>query len=191
MALWRHTPARRAVEERRRHRTCVPVPDMGPRSRLAAAAERFRIGELATQGGVSRDAIRFYEREGLLPRPRRTPSRHRIYDHRAIEQIRFIRRAQDLGLSLADIRQLLALREVSGPGACRQVVVVLAARLKAYEERIAAHETYRERLRDGLRRCRDTGSGPCPFMEDLQTDAVDLRRGATGARPAASDGDGS
>jgi MerR family copper efflux transcriptional regulator len=123
---------------------------MSPRPRLAATAQRFRIGELATQGGVSRDAIRFYEREGLLPRPRRTPSKHRVYDHRAIEQIHFIRRAQDMGLSLADIRRLLALRDANGARACQEAADVLAARLGAYEERIAAFEAYRERLREAV-----------------------------------------
>lgn len=143
---------------------------MSPGSSRTEAAQRFRIGELASQCGVSRDAIRFYEREELLPRPRRTPSKHRIYDYRASAQVRFIRRAQELGLSLADIRHLLAVRDANAVEACREAADVLGARLKAYEERITAFETYRQRLQDGLRRCRDTGSGPCPFLADLQSE---------------------
>ena len=78
--------------------------------------DRIRIGELAEEAGVSRDTIRFYERAGLLPKPRRTATRHRVYDHDVAQQIRFIRRAQDLGLTLDDIRQLIELREAGGEG---------------------------------------------------------------------------
>lgn len=129
--------------------------------------ERFRIGELAEQSGVSRDAIRFYEREGLLPRPRRSASRHRLYDHRAVTHVRFIRRSQELGLSLADIRRLLPVREADGPAASRRVTEVLEARLKAYEERIAAFETFRRRLTEGLRRCRDGADGARRLLVEL------------------------
>lgn len=139
-------------------------------SRLHAAPERFRIGELATRGEVSRDAIRFYEREGLLPRPRRTPSRHRVYDQRAVEHLRFIRRCQELGLSLADIRSLHPVRDGSDAAACRRLAETLGARLQAYEERIEAFETYRRRLQQALRRCRVDGSGTCELLTDLTRD---------------------
>ena len=128
--------------------------------------ERIRIGELAARCGVTRDTIRFYEREGLLPRPRRTASRHRVYDGRAEEQVRFIRRSQVLGLSLGDIRRLLPLRE-SGAAACHRAAEILRARLDAYEERIATFDRFRELLKEGLGRCDESGSGSCRLLVDL------------------------
>lgn len=150
------------------HRFCTPLTlDNGLRPTLSAVNGRIRIGDLAAQCGVTRDAIRFYEREGLLPRPRRTASRHRVYDQRTVTHLRFIKRSQDLGLSLADVKRLLPLRETTGAAGCRRVTEILEARLGDYEERIARFDTYRQRLGEGLRRCRDGGSAPCRLLTDL------------------------
>src|SRR5215475_10628748 len=101
-----------------------------------AMTDRIRIGQLAARCGVTRDTIRFYERAGLLPKPRRTATRHRIYDFKAAQQIRFIRRSQDLGLTLDDIRQLIELSESESPMASRRVEEILQNRLAAIEQRI-------------------------------------------------------
>ena len=130
--------------------------------------DRIRIGELAEEAGVSRDTIRFYERAGLLPKPRRTATRHRVYDHDVAQQIRFIRRAQDLGLTLDDIRQLIELREAGGEGGPRRVVGILRVRLQTVEMRITSYETYRERLMMAIRRAEDTEG--LSFLAELGTD---------------------
>ena len=158
---------------------------MGSRPALRLVTERFRIGALAAWCAVSRDAIRFYEREGLLPRPRRTPSRHRLYDQRAVVQVRLIRRAQELGLSLADIRRLLPLRDSTSAGTCRRVSEILQTRLEAYESRIASFENYRKRLAEGVRRCRQNGAGECRFLTDLASGDGGDGSGAGTAEPAA------
>ena len=71
---------------------------------MGGLSEGLRIGELSERCGVSPDTVRFYEREGLLPRPRRTASRYRVCDEEDEGRLRFIRRAQALGLTLDDIR---------------------------------------------------------------------------------------
>ena len=68
------------------------------------------IGQLAKLGQVNLETIRFYEREGLLPPPPRSQSGYRAFPQAAVRQLRFIRRAQELGFSLAEIRELLALK---------------------------------------------------------------------------------
>ena len=75
----------------------------------------LRVSELASKGGVSPDAIRFYEREGLLRPPERSSSGYRQFDEEAIQRVRFIKGAQSLGLKLAEIRELL---EIQDRGAC-------------------------------------------------------------------------
>ena len=68
------------------------------------------IGRLANVAGVNLETVRYYERRGLLPRPPRTASGYRIFPVEATRRLRFIKRAQELGFSLREIRELLALR---------------------------------------------------------------------------------
>lgn len=73
------------------------------------------VSKLAEEVGTSADALRYYERIGLLPAPERSPAGYRLYDADAIERVRFIKRAQRVGLRLDDIRGLV---EVLGRGLC-------------------------------------------------------------------------
>jgi DNA-binding transcriptional MerR regulator len=70
----------------------------------------MQIGIVAKKVGLSADAIRFYERNALMPRPARTPGGFRQYGQRDIETLAFIRRVQGLGFKLSEIRGLLSLR---------------------------------------------------------------------------------
>lgn len=69
----------------------------------------FTIGKLAKKADVSIDSIRFYERRGLIAEPTRTESNYRIYPLAAADRLRFIKKAQSLGFSLDEIRELLEL----------------------------------------------------------------------------------
>ncbi|MEO7713533.1 MAG: MerR family transcriptional regulator, partial [Gemmatimonadaceae bacterium] len=70
------------------------------------------IGELATRSGVSAEAIRYYEREHVVPAAARGgPGRYRQYDEADVERLQFIRRARELGFSLDEVRELLALND--------------------------------------------------------------------------------
>src|SRR5260370_24352878 len=90
--------------------------DSGPRFILTMGRmiEGVRIGELAERAGVSRDTVRFYERKGLLPRPRRIAAQYRVYDEETAARLHFIP-GQEIGLTLDDIRELLRLHELQTP----------------------------------------------------------------------------
>src|SRR5687767_1377797 len=75
----------------------------------------LNVSGIARQAGVSPDAIRFYEREGLLPPATRSPAGYREYDESTSHRIAFIKGAQAMGLKLAEIRELL---EIQDRGAC-------------------------------------------------------------------------
>ena len=75
----------------------------------------LKVSEIAKRGGVSPDAVRFYEKEGLLPPAPRTASGYRAYDDSTAGRIRFIKGAQAMGLKLAEIRELL---DIQDRGAC-------------------------------------------------------------------------
>ena len=106
----------------------------------------MKTGELAKRAGVNIQTIRFYEREGLLRRPGRTASGYREYGAADLEQIVFIRQCQQLGFTLADMREVEALHRVltksSGgslnSAAQRDLLVTARARLAAIDERVAA-----------------------------------------------------
>jgi DNA-binding transcriptional MerR regulator len=71
---------------------------------------KLTIGNVAKESGVNVETIRYYERQGLLPEPPRTESGYRLFSRAAIRQVRFIKRAQQLGFSLKETKEILALR---------------------------------------------------------------------------------
>ena len=88
----------------------------------------MKIGELAGRGGTTTKAIRFYEQAGVLPAPARTPSGYREYEPEFVDRLEFIRRAQAAGLSLQQVRQVLAIADRDDQP-CGHVVSILQARL--------------------------------------------------------------
>jgi DNA-binding transcriptional MerR regulator len=109
----------------------------------------MRIGELADQAGVNPKTIRYYESIGLLPEPDRTPGGYRSYDADAAPRLVFIRSAQRLGLSLDEIREILALRD-RGEQPCSYVVQVVAGQLGTLDQRIAEMLALRAELTELL-----------------------------------------
>ena len=110
----------------------------------------MRIGELAERAGTTAKALRFYEQAGLLPAPCRTPSGYRDYDDTALDRLRFVKSAQAAGLTLAEVADVIAARERTGPP-CQHVAALLDARAADLDARIAELHALREevqRLRD-------------------------------------------
>jgi len=94
----------------------------------------MRIGEVATATGLQTQAIRFYERQGLLPQPRRGPNGYRVYDPSTITRLEFIRRGQGAGLTLAELATILELRD-DGATPCAHVRALLSAKLRDVQTR--------------------------------------------------------
>ncbi len=130
--------------------------------------ETLRIGELARRSGVGVETVRFYERRGLLPDPPRSRSGYRCYPAATVSRIRFIRRAKELGFSLAEIDELLNLRAAPGD-ACEHVRARAEAKIADIDERIASLRRMRsalDRLRAACLERRGT-SGDCPILGAL------------------------
>ena len=127
----------------------------------------MQIGQLAHQAGVAIDTVRYYERQGLLPQPHRRASGYREYTARDVSRLRFIRRAKDLGFTLQEIQDLLALSATRH--ADRAEVRTLAKhRLADIEHRLRELEAMRTALANLVRHC--SGHGPvddCPIIENL------------------------
>jgi DNA-binding transcriptional MerR regulator len=131
----------------------------------------LRIGELAAQSGLSRDALRYYERVGLMPRARRTSGGFRLYPPGTLDRIRFIKQAQLHGLTLREIRELLGFQDRRGRERCRQVQKLLTRKLADVEERLQQLQEFHETLRSYLGQCERALGGAadeeCPVVRDL------------------------
>ncbi len=120
----------------------------------------MKIGELAERTSVAARTIRFWEADGLVPEPGRTPSGYRDYDPAAADRIAFIRRAQTAGLTLAQIRQILEISD-DGTPPCEHVEAAVAERLAEVEARIAELEATRSHLRGLAARAADQDPARC------------------------------
>lgn len=106
----------------------------------------MRIGQLADAAGVSAKTVRYYESEGLLHEPDRTPSGYRDYDADTVDRLAFIRHAQAAGLTLRQIREILEVRD-GGHAPCRHVADLVAHRLDEVERRLDELQHTHEQLR--------------------------------------------
>lgn len=131
----------------------IRTVDVPADRKVKSYARCMRIGELGKAAGLPAKTIRFYESAGLLPEPDRTTSGYRDYDHTALARLAFIRSAQTAGLTLAEIRQVIAVREGSGPP-CQHVIGLLDEHAHDLDQRIAGLTALRadvQRLRERAR----------------------------------------
>ena len=96
----------------------------------------FRSGELARAVGISTDALRHYERLGVLPRAPRTASGYRLYPSDSVERVKAVRHALRLGFTLPELAEILRIRDHGGVP-CRRVLGMLQEKLNALQEHIA------------------------------------------------------
>ena len=139
----------------------------------------FTIGQLAEAVGVGVETIRFYERKKMIDRPRRPASGFRQYADEVPRRIRFIRHAQQLGFSLREIHELLALR-VDPRTSCAEVKQKAVAKISEVEQKLASLTRIREALVRITQSC--AGEGPtsaCPILDALDESSA---RGAHGIR---------
>lgn len=150
------------------------------------------IGAVARQTGVSAPTIRYYEEIGLLRASARSTSGYRRYSDAAIEELRFIKKAQALGFSLDEVGEILALSR-AGQAPCSRVIALTAHHVAALDERIQALQRLRDHLDAELARWRTENTATCGRLCRWIANAADadarpgrpkgrpLRRRATGA----------
>ena len=132
----------------------------------------MKIGEVAERGGVNLQTIRYYEREKLLPEPPRLPSGYRIYPDQTVRRVRFIKRAQEIGFTLAEIRELLAIR-IDASRDSAEVRTLAKAKITDIEEKIQTLHRMKValgRITERCSGCRPTSE--CPILESIDSDEV-------------------
>jgi MerR family mercuric resistance operon transcriptional regulator len=131
------------------------------------------IGQVARQAGVGVETVRFYERQGLLHEPPRRESGYRQYPEDVVARLRFIKRAKELGFSLKEIKELLALR-VDPETTCREVKAQAEAKIADIEGKIQTLQRMKKALKKLTAAC--SGRGPtseCPILEALEPQEAD------------------
>ena len=131
---------------------------------------RLTIGKIANQAGVNTDTLRYYEREGIIAKPVRNGSNYRVYSDDTVLRVRFVKRAQELGFSLAEIKELLELR-ISEEARCGNVRDQALAKIEDLDGKISSLRAMRRVLSQLVARC--SGEGPvseCPILEALDTE---------------------
>jgi len=165
----------------------------------------LRIGQLARAAGIPASAIRYYERHGLLPLARRTEAGYRLYEEEAVARLRFIQRAKALGLSLAEIKQLLDSPDATEERArLRHLVAHKLGEIKGHVEELNLLSETIKRLYVRLSRdpqkcgCRHFGDCDCtplePTSEEVMRMATEIEKVETasgcscGCEPCATTG---
>lgn len=130
--------------------------------------ETLTIGELAASAGVGRETIRYYERQGLIDPPPRSPAGYRRFRPDTVVRLRFIRRAQELGFTLSEISDLLELR-IDHVSACGAVEAGAREKLEQVEAKISDLMRIGDALNRLVEKCqaREPTSG-CPILEELE-----------------------
>ena len=125
------------------------------------------VGRTARLAEVGIPTMRFYERAGLLPKPPRTTANYRLYPEETVTRIRFIRRAQQLGFTLKEIKELLELR-VSRRTSCAQVRAHAESKMTDIEERIRSLQQMKRALTKLAHECETQSGGHCPLLMYLE-----------------------
>jgi DNA-binding transcriptional MerR regulator len=127
---------------------------------IDGGARPLTVGQLAERAGVRADTIRYYERAGLLPPPTRTDGDHRRYGAADVDRLLFIRGAQRLGLRLAEIRELLTVRD-TGVCPCGPAETLLQQHIGEIDRELARLSRLRAEL-TGMVAGLSAPSKPCP-----------------------------
>lgn len=127
----------------------------------------LKIGEVSKRSGVGVEALRFYEKGGLLDSPSRTYSGYRVYGEEVLERLAFIKRAQSLGFSLDEIRRIIDDAR-KGESPCDEVREIVRRRLAELDERMREMRLYRKELAETLEEWDEKGRAPghiCGLIE--------------------------
>ncbi len=126
------------------------------------------IGEASKLTGVPAKTIRYYEETGLIPQAERAENGYRLYEEKAIHLLKFVKRARDLGFSVHDVGNLLALW-ANDSRASSEVKALAKRHLEEIEVKISGLKVLRNTMRTLIDSCHGDSRADCPILEDLAT----------------------
>lgn len=136
----------------------------------AAGRRMLKIGEVSKRSGVGVEALRFYEKSGLLDRPSRTYSGYRVYGEDVLDRLAFIKQAQALGFSLDEIRRIVEDAR-KGQSPCDEVREIVRRRMEELDARLRELQRHRKELKRTLEEWDKIGHAPghiCGLIESSE-----------------------
>ena len=133
-------------------------------------SQSITIGEMSRRTGVNIETIRYYERIGVMPRPRRTGGGHRAYDGDQLKRLHFVRRGRELGFSLGEVRAMLRLVD-DGALTCGEIHAITVAHLADVKQKLTDLRRLESVLEEMAAECSRGDIPDCPIIEILFGDA--------------------
>lgn len=131
----------------------------------------YKIGEVGRRAEVNKETVRYYEKRNLIPKPDRRRSGYRIFTKRHIDQIKFIKRAQELGFTLSEIQELLNLR-MDEDTTCSEIKSEAHQKYRDVVQKIQDLQRIKETLVELIDSCSGDGpKGECPILVALEGDS--------------------
>jgi len=130
----------------------------------------LKVGEVAQRAAVNLQTVRYYERQGLLPKPPRSASNYRLYSEDAVRRVRFVKRAQELGFTLKEVKELLSLR-ATPRARCADIYKRAEAKIQDIDEKVCMLRAMRKALSSLMSEC--IGRSPvskCPILGALDSE---------------------
>ena len=135
---------------------------------MKTTEQPLKIGSVAAAAGVNVQTLRYYEDLRLIAKPERTDGGFRVYAPETIRRVRFIKKAQALGFSLDEIRELIALTNHAGTTCKKEVRAVIGQKLEILDHRIQQLQSMRKALSELQTSCKGSGSKTdCPILDSL------------------------
>lgn len=137
----------------------------------------LKIGDVSRLSGIGIEALRFYERSGLLGKPARSRNGYRLYDEGILERLSFIKKAQTLGFSLDEIRRIIN-ESNAGESPCAEVREIVRRRLSDLDKHLLDLRRYRKELAATLERWDEKGAADgeiCGLIEGTRIESESIR----------------
>lgn len=128
---------------------------------------KLTIGLVARAAGVNVETVRYYQRRGLVSLPPKRTHGFRYYTPETASRVRFIKRAQALGMSLKEVPRLI---KIDARGACKETRALAAAKLTLVESKLAELARLRNVLQDLVAACDQPHGAGCPIIERLESE---------------------
>jgi MerR family mercuric resistance operon transcriptional regulator len=132
----------------------------------------LNIGQVAKRTGVTVETVRFYEKQDLIAAPQRSDAGYRQYPPETVKRVQFIQHAKEVGFTLKDIGELLALRQKPGTS-CADIKLCATQKIEEVDQKIHDLQRIRDALGRMIMKCSGRGDlSECPILEELELDGI-------------------
>lgn len=138
---------------------------------MAKKSEEYTRGQLAQKTSCNIETIRYYEKEKLLPKPKRSENGYRLYGHDSLKRLNFIRRCRELGFTVIEIKELLSLVDQNN-FTCADISTITKSHIINVKKKVTDLQNILKALQKMTRQCGSGNSPECPILETLFSSSI-------------------